>query len=160
MRETARIKVKLASSEADYAAFVEILREYVDELSIDFCFYDLDDELEAPRTRYGEPAGAAWLSLDARGVPTGIIAVRALGGGIAEVKRMFVRPAHRGSGAGRLLCEAAVDHARAAGFCLLRLDSAERLAPAVRLYERLGFSRIPAYNENPEPDAVFFEMVL
>lgn len=55
--------------------------------------------------------------------------------------RLFVDPDHRGSGAGRLLMEAAVDFARTRGFAIA-FDVMIKDRAAIRLYERLGAQRI------------------
>ncbi|WP_330232409.1 GNAT family N-acetyltransferase [Nocardia sp. NBC_00508] len=63
-----------------------------------------------------------------------------------EVKRMFVRPAHRGSGAAALLLGAAEDAARAAGRPRLILQTGHLQPEAVRFYERSGYYRIPIFS--------------
>jgi GNAT superfamily N-acetyltransferase len=75
----------------------------------------------------------------------------------AEVKRLYVTPAARGNGFGQLLSLHAMHHAYSLGYASVLLDSLERQAPAVRLYDRLGFKRVPQYVPNPEPDAVFMQ---
>ncbi|MBH0777189.1 GNAT family N-acetyltransferase [Nocardia bovistercoris] len=62
-----------------------------------------------------------------------------------ELKRMFVRPAHRGSGAASLLLTAAEDAARAAGRPRLILQTGHLQPEAVRFYERSGYHRIPLF---------------
>jgi GNAT superfamily N-acetyltransferase len=60
---------------------------------------------------------------------------------LAIPARLFVDPDHRGSGAGRLLMEAALDFARALGFAVA-LDVMLKDRAAIKLYERLGAKRI------------------
>ena len=73
----------------------------------------------------------------------------------AEIKRLYVCPSGRQQGLGRILSLHAMQHAVEIGYNSILLDSLERQAPAVRLYESLGFQRVPQYIANPEPDAVF-----
>jgi ribosomal protein S18 acetylase RimI-like enzyme len=54
---------------------------------------------------------------------------------------LFVAPAARGRGAGRLLMKAAADAARQAGAARLTLSTAITNAPAQALYESLGWKR-------------------
>ncbi|GHH80457.1 GNAT family N-acetyltransferase [Promicromonospora soli] len=73
--------------------------------------------------------------------------------------RLFVDPDHRGSGAGRLLMETAVDFARAHGLAIA-FDVMLKDRAAIRLYERLGAHRVAAlthqYGDNrTEPAAVY-----
>jgi GNAT superfamily N-acetyltransferase len=75
--------------------------------------------------------------------------VRRIDDGVAEIKRMFVRPAARSRGiAGELLT--ALEHsARALGYRWARLDTGPKQAHAERLYRRAGFAPVAAYNDNP-----------
>jgi GNAT superfamily N-acetyltransferase len=67
----------------------------------------------------------------------------------SEVKRMWIAPAHRGRGLGRMLLSRLEDESIAAGFRLIRLDTSKYLPEAGRLYDRTGYTRIPDYNGNP-----------
>ncbi len=84
----------------------------------------------------------------------------------AEVKRMYVRAAARGKGVARALLARIELEARAAGFAILRLETGDRQEAAMRLYERAGFRRCPAFGDYAAmpPDAiahsVFFEKLL
>ncbi|MFN2576315.1 MAG: GNAT family N-acetyltransferase [Pyrinomonadaceae bacterium] len=64
-----------------------------------------------------------------------------------EVKRMYVRPAHRGLGLGKMMLDHLGEHARAAGLDLLRLETGIYQVEAVRLYEGYGFLRRPPFGE-------------
>ncbi|MGI3186646.1 GNAT family N-acetyltransferase [Nioella aestuarii] len=57
-------------------------------------------------------------------------------GDTAKVQRVAVMPPHRGTGLGRLIMLAVLDHARAAGFVEVILDSQTHAVP---FYEKLGF---------------------
>lgn len=102
-----------------------------------------------------EPPDGAFLVARLDGVAVGCGGVRRLGPGVAEVKRMFVRPDARGRGVGSRLLDALEDRARRLGCAVVRLDTDEALAPAVALYERAGYRRIPSYNDNPDATAWF-----
>jgi GNAT superfamily N-acetyltransferase len=91
----------------------------------------------------------------------GCIALRPLDeAGIGEVKRLYVRPAARGTGLGRTLVETLLSHARDIGYRELRLDTADWMHDAVRLYNRLGFAECPPYYHNPLPGAVYMSRTL
>lgn len=77
-----------------------------------------------------------------------------LGGGICEVKRMYVSPAARGRGIARRLLAELEQRARDRGFNTARLDSGDRQPDAVHLYLSAGYSPIANYNDNPA--ATFF----
>lgn len=69
--------------------------------------------------------------------------------GAAELVSMWVRPSARGLGVGEALVEAAAAWAKTRDFGTLFLWVTESNAPAVRLYERLGFT--PTGERQPLP---------
>jgi putative acetyltransferase len=78
-----------------------------------------------------------------------------------EVAKMAVTAACQGSGIGRRLLAAVVEAARSAGTRRLYLETNHALAPAIRLYESIGFRHVPAAHESPYARAdVFMEMLL
>lgn len=79
-------------------------------------------------------------------VPVCCGGVKALGDGVAEIKRMYVVPECRGRGVGRALIVALESAARELGHRLMRLDSTRATWP---LYEAAGYRAIPDYNDNP-----------
>jgi RimJ/RimL family protein N-acetyltransferase len=118
----------------------------------------LDAELSG---RYPE-AGATHFRLDAEEVapgrgaflvafdgdlPIGCGAFRRLEDGSAEIKRMYVVPARRGRGVGKILIETLERAARSQGVERLVLETGARQPEAIALYERAGFTVIPAFGE-------------
>ena len=81
------------------------------------------------------------------GEPVGCGALRRLDPATGEVKRMYVAPAARGTGVGARILDELERHARSLGIRRLVLETGERQASAVRLYERAGFARIPCFGE-------------
>ena len=73
---------------------------------------------------------------------------------------MFIRKDHRGRGLSKQLTLSVIQGAQEHGYTTLRLDSLERLAPAVALYSQFGWKRIPAYCANPEHDHVCMQLGL
>ncbi len=66
-----------------------------------------------------------------------------------EVRLLAVEPALRGQGVGQALMDECVARARAAGYRTLGLHSSASLRAALRMYERMGFVRAPAYDFQP-----------
>ena len=83
----------------------------------------------------------------------GCCALLAMGPGEFEVAKMAVTKKSQGSGIGRRLLESLIAWARAAGARRLYLETNNRLAPAIQLYESLQFRRIPAERVTPSPYA-------
>lgn len=100
------------------------------------------------------PSGVLLLArLD--GQPLGCGALKRIGKGVGEIKRMWVSPEARGLGIAQRLLDALEQHARILRLTTLRLDTNRSLTEARALYARNGYREIPAYNDNPYADHWF-----
>ncbi|HKO36882.1 MAG TPA: GNAT family N-acetyltransferase [Solirubrobacterales bacterium] len=120
---------------------------------------DLEAEVAAgPPKNLAAPNGVLLLAR-ADGEPAGLGGIRHLDAEVAEVKSMYVAPAHRGTGLGRRILarldEIALEH----GCRAVRLDTSDYLTRAVALYRSSGYREVPAYNENAKAD-LWFERTL
>jgi len=98
--------IRLAESSGDIDTVRKLFREYQTLLGVDLCFQGFEAELEGLPGDYAPPAGRLFLAAN-DGVPVGCVALRALAGSRCEMKRLFVRPAARGLGAGSgIICSA------------------------------------------------------
>lgn len=75
--------------------------------------------------------------------------VRRLDEGMAEIKRMFVRPAARSRGVARTLLAALEETARELGYARVRLDTGPKQVHGLALYRSAGYVDVPPYNDNP-----------
>ena len=82
---------------------------------------------------------------DGRGEPAGCGALLELAAGVAEIKRMYVRPSHRGCGLSRRVLEALEREALRRGFDRIRLETGERQPEAMGLYRSAGYEEIERY---------------
>jgi putative acetyltransferase len=144
-----------AAGPGDAAELRALFREYAASLGEHGWLSGFEEEL-------GALPGGYELVLVARvdGELAGCVALKRLPDGACELKRLYVRPAARGSGAGRALAEAAIAEARELGYATLRLDTLPTMAAARALYTSLGFVETEQYNDNPIPGVLFFELVL
>jgi GNAT superfamily N-acetyltransferase len=148
-----------AQSHDDLLAARQLFMEYADWLGVDLCFQGFQQELDGLPGDYAPPDGQLLLAVE-DDQAVGCAAMRKLGDGICEMKRLYVRPGHRSKGLGRKLVEAIIQEARGTGYEKMRLDSLTSLKEAAGLYRSLGFTEIPPYRYNPLPDAVFMDLGL
>ena len=94
-----------------------------------------------------EAGDGAFIVAHLDGVAVGRGAVRRLDAATAELKRMYVDPSARGRGIGREIVEALEREARMLGITKIVLETGTRLAPAIKLYEAMGYARIPLFGE-------------
>jgi putative acetyltransferase len=146
-------------AEDSVATVRELFLEYAAWLTVDLCFQDFDAELATLPGKYAPPTGAILLA-QVQGAVAGCVAMRCLEPAVGEMKRLWVRQSFRNCGIGKLLIEAIVGRARAAGYARLRLDTLPQMKTAVVLYRALNFYEVPAYYNNPVPGAIFLEKVL
>jgi N-acetylglutamate synthase-like GNAT family acetyltransferase len=132
----------------------ELFREYGEFVGSPICFKSFEREIASLPGEY-----ICFLVAEESGHLAGCAALRNIGEGIAEMKRLYVRPAFQGRGLGRLLTERIIREARALNHQLLRLDTLPIMASALALYRNLGFREIPPYGDNP-PEAICFELPL
>lgn len=136
-----------------------LFAEYAASLGFDLGFQDFERELRELPGDYTPPGGRLLLAR-ADGELVGCVGVRALADGVCEMKRLYVRPGHRGTGTGRALAEAAIAAGRELGHRLMRLDTVPSMQAARALYRTLGFREIPAYRHNPIPGTAYMELDL
>jgi len=134
--------------------------EYGSSLGFSLCFQSFDEEMKDLPGAYGPPSGVLLLARCSDHA-AGCIALRKLGTGICEMKRLYVRPDDRGRGLGRMLVERLIAEARALGYELMRLDTIESaMKDAVELYRRMGFKEIAPYSKVPIESALWMELLL
>ena len=107
------------------------------------------DDLAHPE-RFRPPAGRMLLVVD-DGAVLGCGALRTIGPGVAEIKRMYLSPETRGRGFGRMLLDALVAEARGQGCHEVRLDTGWFMTDAQRLYRAAGFTECEPYAESEIP---------
>jgi GNAT superfamily N-acetyltransferase len=87
----------------------------------------------------------------------GFVGAEAVAGGglrrltdeVAEIKRMYVRPAARSRGVARALLAALEDEAVSLGYTAARLDTGPRQMHGLALYRSAGYVDVEPYNDNP-----------
>jgi len=113
------------------------------------------DEVRGLPGAYVAPGGRLLLARIG-GQAAGCVAVLRGEDGLAEMKRLFVRPAFRHAGLGRALAEASLAAAAELGCARTRLDTLASMREAIGLYRSLGFVERPAPQAGSQ-GPLFFE---
>ncbi|HEY7358463.1 MAG TPA: GNAT family N-acetyltransferase [Ktedonobacterales bacterium] len=153
------IEIVRVASTQEIACVRALFREYEASLGIDLCFQDFEQELAGLPGKYAPPGGTLLIANDSDKA-AGCVALRKLGDGVGEMKRLYLRPAFRGKGMGRRLAQVIIAEARKIGYGRLRLDTLPMMSEAQALYRSLGFREIEPYTYNPIEGALYLELAL
>ena len=145
-----------AASEAEIETVRTLFREYEKSLGISLCFQNFAEEVAGLPGDYAPPDGRLLIAFVGRR-PAGCVALRKIGEGVAEMKRLYVRLRFRGMKLGRQLTEAVLEEARSIGYRAVRLDTLPSMREAQTLYLSMGFTDIPPYNDHPVEGTRFME---
>jgi GNAT superfamily N-acetyltransferase len=150
-----RLAVDIVPFEPEHAAgfvslVVDTLREFGFEPDA-----ELDRDLDDPAGTYA----ALWIAI-AGGIVVGSVALRDLGRDGYELKRMYLRSVCRGRGVGKRLLAVALDWARENRAQVVRLDTAEQMVAARRLYEWAGFVQVPGEAPRQGQHRLLYELRL
>jgi ribosomal protein S18 acetylase RimI-like enzyme len=165
--DTSTFTIGHARIPEDIPVVRELFTAYALWLNIDLAFQGFEAELDSLPGKYAAANGGRILLARRRpgsvesgeSEVLGCVALRGLaaaGPGCSEVKRLWVTPAGRGTGVGKALMRALADEAKEIGYTSLLLDTLSHMTPAVRLYEGLGYTIVPRYNDNPQPNVLFY----
>lgn len=153
------VEIRLAQHPQDYLDAKQLIMEYVAWLGFDLAFQNFDKEMADLPAMYNKHDGGFFLAyLD--GIPVGIAGVRRFSAADAEVKRMFVRDEAKGMGIGKLLLRKCIETSKDLNYNSIKLDTADFMNAAIKLYSDHGFVEIPAYRFNPHEHAKYFELDL
>lgn len=98
---------------------------------------------------YFEDGAGVWLARIGEDI-VGCVALRKIAAHpeCGEIKRLYVRPPHRGCGVAAALYEALETYARRYGYGFLCLDTTDEMVAAQKFYAAEGYEPTPRYNEN------------
>ena len=154
------LRIAQATTQTDLAHARELFKEYEASLGISLCFQNFADELAKLPGDYAPPRGRLLLAREFDQL-AGCVALRPVGPTTCEMKRLFLRPAYRSRGLGRVLVEAIIEEAREIGYTHMRLDTmSDRMGRAIELYKSIGFVEIEPYYHSPVDTTKFMELDL
>jgi GNAT superfamily N-acetyltransferase len=151
--------IKKATTTTDFENGKRLFIQYLNSLSFEITFQDVDRELAEIHIEYNLPTGVLLLAYDGDKA-IACAGVRKIDGQIGELKRMFVDPAYRGHQLGQRILQLSIHESRSLGYRYLRLDTVPEMQAAIKLYHAAGFYPIEAYRFNPRPGALFMEKEL
>jgi GNAT superfamily N-acetyltransferase len=126
--------------------------ELLDEMRVELVgLYEDFTRLDNPPVSLDElrPPGGAYLVGFAGDDVVAGGGLRRLGEGVAEIKRMYVRPAARSRGVARALLAALEEAAASLGYATVRLDTGPKQVHGLALYRSAGYLDVEPYNDNP-----------
>jgi GNAT superfamily N-acetyltransferase len=153
------IRLIAPQTAGDWREARRLIEAYAASLNVDLCFQNIGHELEHLAEEYGPPSGAFLLARE-NDVALGCVGLRRAAEGVGEMKRLYLAPAARGKGAGRMLAEAIVAAAKDLGYSSVVLDTLPAMKAAQALYASLGFRPTSAYRFNPIEGTVYLELEL
>ena len=140
--------IHIAETPEDIASAKVIFQEYMvfieDFLGESLCFQGTEAEFSNFPDAYD-----FLLLAKVDGAPVAACGVKPLKDRICELKRLYCRPSGRGHNLGERLTITSLNEARRRGYTEMFLDTDLGLAHACRIYEKLGFTDIERYYENP-----------
>lgn len=153
------IEIYTAETAKDVAAVKSIFLEYLDYvegvLGQSLCFQDTKTEFENFPQSY-----QALLIAKLGGAAVAACGIKFLRDDICELKRLYCRPEARGHKLGERLTLESLKTARAMGYGHMYLDTDPKLEQACKLYEKLGFTDIERYYDNPMGCSRYMAMAL
>ncbi len=153
------IEIKIAETATDFAHAKKLILEYVDWLGIDLSFQNFDKEMAGLSEMYNHEDGGLFIAyINEEAV--GIAGIRSFNKNDGEIKRMFVQPNSRGLGIGQLLLNHCIEKARKLNYDTIKLDTADFMKSAIKLYTDNGFVEIGVYRHNPHESARYYELSL
>jgi len=159
LRGPGRWTIVQAASTRLIETAADLFREYAASLPFDLSFQDFAGELARMPGDYAPPGGRLLLAVTG-GQAVGCVALRQYADGVAEMKRLYVRPAQRGLGIGRALALAALAEAAGIGYQAVMLDTTPTMVEAQALYGSLGFLEATPYRHNPIPGTRYLRLDL
>ena len=149
----------IVQNDEEYKAAAALFKEYAAWLDIDLGFQHFDEELDNLKKMYNAADGGIIICKE-NDYFIGCVAIRRSAVNIAELKRMYVQPAHQYKGIGKNLLEQSLELAKNLHYECIRLDTLNHMTAAIDLYKKYGFYEIAAYYQNPFETAVYFEKKL
>ena len=135
---------------ADDTDLRALIAEYMSTLPFAIDYQHPQKELDDLSAVYGEAGRGALFVAETDGVLAGCVALKDIGNGRCEMKRLYVREAYRGRNLGKQLAKTIVARAKEMGYRFMYLDThREAQQRAIAMYQKMGFVACEDYHPNP-----------
>jgi putative acetyltransferase len=159
MKLSERYIFKLIDDENGFNKARNLFIEYANSLDFDLHFQNFENELKEIDIQYNKPHGGLILIVDGQtDEEIGCVGIRKSEEQVAELKRMFIKDAHRNKGLGKELLSRSIELSKSLGYEKIRLDTLDTMKQAIALYEKFGFRQTGAYRYNPFDNVRYYEL--
>lgn len=156
IKEEYTIRPPLSKSEWD--VIPGLLLDYRNEFDDETCFTSFEEEMADIRNVYTSPGSYLLIAVEnSKNKIVGCVGMRTLSPGVAEMKRLYVIPTHRGLQLGKKLALEIIAYAEENKYDRMLLDTMHEMRAAQKLYKQLGFSIIEPYNDQDTTKVVCFQ---
>lgn len=140
---------------AQYDLFTALITEYAHTDLADAQNSSVWKDLQNIPGRYAPPLGGVLLAYWANEIAGCAAFAPTAHTGLAEMKRVYVKPAFRRYGIARALAQAIIVAAQQAGYERIAISTWGHNTRAIALYEQLGFSPIPPFKDHASQGLVY-----
>jgi putative acetyltransferase len=153
--------IRPPASSDEWMIVRQLLIDYRNEFDDETCFTSFEDELNDLEGVYADPGKWKLIAVEEPSQKiVGCVAARTLSPGVAEMKRLYVIPSHRGYHLGRRLAEEIITLTQQDQYTRMVLDTMLEMKDAQRLYERLGFRVVGPYDNQDLSKLICYEKEL
>ena len=144
-----------ATQPAQYDLFTGLITEYAHTDLADAQNSSIWKDLQSIPGRYAPPKGGVLLAYWANELAGCAAFAPTTHAGLAEMKRVYVKPAFRRYGMARALAQAIIIAAQQAGYEHIAISTWGHNARAIALYHQLGFSPVPPFKDHASQGLVY-----
>jgi ribosomal protein S18 acetylase RimI-like enzyme len=145
-------------TQSEWGVIPGLLLDYRNEFDDATCFTSFEEEMADVQHVYSLPGSHLIIAVENNSQKiVGCVAMRTLFPGVAEMKRLYVVPSHRGFQLGKKLAIAIISFAKENKFKSMLLDTMYEMRAAQHLYQELGFEVINPYNDQDPSKVICYE---
>jgi len=150
--------IRPPESREEWDQLPRLLLDYRNEFDDETCFTTFEAEIMDIRNAYSGPGNHMIIVLEAPGNKVvGCVGMRTISPDVAEMKRLYVAPSHRGKHLGEDLALELLSYAEEKMYTRMVLDTMNEMHAAQKLYQQLGFRKTEPYRDQDPSKVVCYE---